>query len=59
VTFRRMEIKYGPFDVELPIVPGLDYGAAQATYDDGFLRLELPKRLDANSSIVTINITDQ
>jgi HSP20 family molecular chaperone IbpA len=54
-----MEIKYGPFDVELPIVPGLDYGAAQATYDDGFLRLELPKRLDANSSIVTINITDQ
>ena len=58
ISFRRMEIKFGYFDVQLPLWPGLDYAAAQATYNDGFLEVTFPKRQADTTTVVTIRITE-
>ena len=42
-AFHQMEISYGEFLVGLRISPAVDAQSIEATYSDGFLRVELPK----------------
>ncbi|HWD20272.1 MAG TPA: Hsp20/alpha crystallin family protein [Verrucomicrobiae bacterium] len=40
--FLMMEINYGPFESAIEIPPGYDLGRAKASYQNGFLRIEVP-----------------
>ena len=41
--FLVMEINYGPFECVIEIPPGYDLSEARAAYQNGFLRVEVPK----------------
>ena len=43
-SYHALEIPYGVFERTLPLPPGLDTGAATASYRDGLLEIMLPKR---------------
>jgi HSP20 family protein len=43
-TYHALEVAYGRFERSLRLPPGLDTGAAQASYRDGFLEITRPKR---------------
>jgi HSP20 family protein len=40
--FRMMEINYGPFETVIELPPGYDLAQARASYQNGFLRIEVP-----------------
>ena len=44
-NFLAMEIYYGPFETELEIPSGYDLSLAKATYQNGFLRIDVPLAL--------------
>ena len=54
-SYHALEIPYGRFERTLNLPPGLDTGAAQASYRDGLLEITLPKRLPRQ---VPINVAD-
>ena len=41
--FLVMEISYGPFECVFEIPPGYDLSQAQARYQNGFLRIDVPQ----------------
>ena len=41
-TFQIMEIHYGTFERELPVPPEFDTSRAEASYHNGFLRIDIP-----------------
>ena len=41
--FLVMEINYGSFESVIELPPGYDLGLAQATYQNGFLRIDVPQ----------------
>ena len=42
--YHQMGVNYGPFELEIFVGQPFNPDAASATYDDGFLLIELPKR---------------
>lgn len=42
VKFVVMEINYGPFESAIELPPGYDLGSAKASYQNGFLRIDVP-----------------
>jgi HSP20 family protein len=40
--FVVMEINYGPFESAIELPPGYDLGNAKASYQNGFLRIDVP-----------------
>jgi HSP20 family protein len=40
--FVLMEINYGPFESLIELPPGYDLGGAKASYQNGFLRIDVP-----------------
>jgi HSP20 family protein len=40
--FLVMEIHYGPFETAIDVPAGYDLGRARATYQNGFLRVDVP-----------------
>ncbi len=40
--FVVMEINYGHFESYIDLPPGYDLGAAKASYQNGFLRIDVP-----------------
>lgn len=42
--FLVMEINYGPFETVIELPPGYDPGKARAAYQNGFLRIDVPRR---------------
>ena len=54
-SYHALEIPYGRFERSVHLPPGLDTGAAQASYREGLLEITLPKRL---SRQVPINVDD-
>jgi HSP20 family protein len=42
VSYRQMEIEYGPFQRRVSLAENVDPGAAEATYERGLLRILLP-----------------
>lgn len=41
--FHAMEVRYGPFRVEIPVLPSIDRERVSARYELGFLYVTLPK----------------
>jgi HSP20 family protein len=41
-NFLVMEINYGPFETVIELPPGYDLSKAKATYQNGFLRIDVP-----------------
>lgn len=41
-NFLVMEINYGPFETVIELPPGYDLSKARATYQNGFLRIDVP-----------------
>ena len=41
--YHKMEVNYGPFERKIAIPVDLDMDALEATYQDGFLEIRLPK----------------
>lgn len=53
--FFVMEINYGPFECVIEIPPGFNLGHAKAAYQNGFLRVEVPRAaLSAKTHLVPI-----
>lgn len=42
-SFLVMEINYGPFESVLELPPGYDLSQSKASYQNGFLRLDVPR----------------
>src|SRR5436853_2794336 len=55
-TFLVMEINYGAFESVIELPSGYDLSQAKATYQNGFLRIDVP--LVAPSSAATIPISE-
>jgi HSP20 family protein len=54
--FFVMEINYGPFECVIEIPPGFNLGHAKAAYQNGFLRVEVPRAvLSSKSTLVPIS----
>lgn len=45
-NFLLMEISYGPFEKVIELPEGFDLTQARATYQNGFLRIDVPRRLE-------------
>ena len=41
--FVAMEINYGPFETVVEVPPGYDLAGAKAAYQNGFLRIDVPR----------------
>ena len=53
--FFVMEINYGPFECVIEIPPGFNLGHAKAAYQNGFLRVEVPRAaLSAKTHLVPV-----
>jgi len=56
--FLVMEINYGAFECVIEIPDGYDLGAAQAAYQNGFLRVDVPQT-SRSSKHVLVPISDE
>lgn len=56
--FLVMEINYGPFECVIEIPPGYDLSEARAAYQNGFLRVEVPKDV-RHSKTVCVSVSDE
>lgn len=56
--FVLMEINYGPFESVLELPPGYDLSAARASYQNGFLRIDVPALPTLNPVSVPIESDD-
>lgn len=54
--FVVMEINYGQFESVIDLPPGYDASAARATYQNGFLRIDVPLRAPAASQPFSVPI---
>ena len=54
-TFLVMEINYGPFECVIEIPSGYDLSQAKAAYQNGFLRVEVPKAVRTASKIALVS----
>jgi HSP20 family molecular chaperone IbpA len=54
-----MEINYGPFETILDLPTGYDLGAARASYQNGFLRIDVPERKNSSPKNVSIDIAEE
>jgi HSP20 family protein len=54
--FFVMEINYGPFECVIEIPPGFNLGHAKAAYQNGFLRVEVPRAvLSSKTTLVPVS----
>lgn len=58
-NFIVMEINYGPFETILELPPGYDLSRARASYQNGFLKVEVPEQTGAAVRNVPIEITEE
>lgn len=56
VNYHRIEIKYGAFEVEVTVPPGVDCDNAKARYADGFLTITIPKAGVETPRVVNVSI---
>ena len=50
-TFHVMEINYGPFESIITVPEGYDLAGARAAYQNGFLRIDVPKQSHPRHSV--------
>ena len=58
-NFIVMEVNYGPFETILDLPAGYDLSRARASYQNGFLRIDVPERSSASSKSVSIDIESE
>jgi HSP20 family protein len=56
--FMKMEINYGAFQSVIPIPSGFDLSKAQAAYQNGFLRIDVPE-MQRNDRQLTVPIRSE
>jgi HSP20 family protein len=59
VSYRQMEIEYGPFMRRISLAEDVDPEAAKATYERGLLTIELPLAQKPRAGKVTIAVGKQ
>ena len=57
--YHQMEVGYGEFRVTLTLTYAVDQEAVTATYRDGFLHVELPRRPDAQQFLIEVITEEQ
>jgi len=55
-SFRQMEIDYGPFERRIVIPRSVDGSRVRATFQNGFLHIELPKSQKTEHATFTVII---
>lgn len=58
-SFVVMEINYGPFETVLDLPAGYDLTKACASYQNGFLRVDVPVQTQPPSKSVSISISEE
>lgn len=53
-NYLRRELQYGAFERSLRLPPSVDFDKAEATFEDGMLKLSLPKRPEARPRSIKI-----
>lgn len=56
--FLVMEINYGAFESIIDLPPGYDLSQAKAAYQNGFLRIDVPRQLPSGASTIPITEGD-
>ena len=54
-----MEIDYGPFETFLELPAGYDLTQARASYQNGFLRIDVPEQSRPSSKSVSISVSEE
>lgn len=57
--FVVMEINYGPFESVIELPPGYDLSAARASYQNGFLRVDVPEAEERLASPFAVPIEEE
>jgi len=58
-SFVVMEISYGPFETILDLPVGYDLTRASASYQNGFLRIDVPVQSHSHPKSVSISISEE
>lgn len=58
-SFVVMEINYGPFETTLDLPAGYDLSRARASYQNGFLRIDVPEKTQSGGTSVSIRISEE
>lgn len=56
--FLVMEINYGEFESIIELPPGYDLSQAKAAYQNGFLRIDVPRQMGSGSGMIPITEGD-
>lgn len=59
VSYRQMEIEYGPFQRRISLAEDVDPAAAEATYEDGQLKVVMPLAQKPRSGRVSIALGEK
>lgn len=57
-SFVVMEIDYGPFETTLDLPAGYDLSKARASYQNGFLRIDVPEKVPGPGKSVSISVSE-
>ena len=57
-TFLVMEINYGAFETVIELPAGYDISASRASYNNGFLRIDVPRSAAASPKCLSVEIED-
>lgn len=57
LSYHQMGVNYGPFCVQIFLPWPVQEDAVRATYDDGFLRIVLPRRARPGEEVRRVEIT--
>ena len=55
-TFLVMEINYGAFESVIELPSGYDLSQAKATYQNGFLRIDVPEQAPSSQKSISVSI---
>ncbi|HKS38606.1 MAG TPA: Hsp20/alpha crystallin family protein [Verrucomicrobiae bacterium] len=56
-TFLVMEINYGVFESIIELPPGYDLSQAKATYQNGFLRIDVPEQSQPTQKTFSVSVS--
>ena len=54
--YHKMEINYGPFERRIVIPREIDMDKLTASYDNGFLEIQLPKKQNLSNNVINIEV---
>jgi HSP20 family protein len=58
-AYHQVEINYGEFRVEVQLPDSVERDEVSATYRDGFLHVELPRRSEGQQFIINVNTEER